>query len=181
MSNTNTTTTASAPAPAAAPNIFQQIEANLESDAQAALAWFKTAWANAGTFLSKVAAGAEIAVTDIEDVAQTVAAHLGLVTSIISAASTAASALPSSDAAAAQKALADLNTTANDVALLSTALSSGSTSGDPTIVTSAVSAISAVQQLGQLASQTAAAVTTAAGSAPSATQAVTPATPGPTA
>ena len=98
----------------ATPNIFQQIAATLESDAQLAVTWFQEGEAELGAFLTKVAAGAEIGIADIEAVGQYVAAHLGVITSGISALSTLASTVAPNNVSVA-KVISDLNTGAQDV------------------------------------------------------------------
>ena len=123
-----------------------------------------------------MAAGAEVLITDIEQVGQYVAGHLTQITAGISVLSGAVTAIAPGNATAA-KVIADLNTSAQDVALLSNSLSSGSTAGDPTIVTQAVTAIGAVKQLAQIANNAGALITTLAASSPTATTTVSAPTP----
>jgi hypothetical protein len=175
MTSTDTTATAAAAAPAA-PNVFAQIEATLSADWANAVTFFQQGETAVGAFLSKVAAGAEVVIADIEAVGQYVAAHLGLITTGISALSTVAATVAPNNVTVA-KAIADLSTSANDVAALSTALSTGSSAGDPAAVTTAVTAINAVKQLSGLVSQAGTTLTTLTANAPNATQTVSPATP----
>lgn len=158
------------------PNIFEQIAATLESDAQLAVSWFQQGETEIGAFLTKVAAGAEVVIADIEAVGQYVAAHLGIITSGISALSTLASTVAPNNVSVA-KVISDLNTGAQDVAALSNALSSGSTAGDPAVVTTAVTAINAAKQLSGLVAQAGTTLTTLTANSPTATQAVTAGTP----
>jgi hypothetical protein len=178
MSNTDTTTTAATPA--ASTNLFQQIEAQLSAEWSGAAAFFKTAETDVGAFLTKVAAGAEIVISDIESIGQYVAGHLTVIQAgIATIAGVAATVAPNNTEV--QKAVADLSTAANDVATLSTSLSSGTTSGDPAVVATAVAAINAVKQLSQIAGTAGSVITTLAGNSPTATQTVTPGTPAPAA
>lgn len=158
------------------PNIFEQIAATLESDAQLAVSWFQNGETEIGAFLTKVAAGAEVVIADIEAVGQYVAAHLGIITSGISALSTLASTVAPNNVSVA-KVISDLNTGAQDVAALSNALTSGSTAGDSTVVTTAVTAINAAKQLSGLVAQAGTTLTTLTANSPTATQSVSPATP----
>jgi hypothetical protein len=157
-------------------NIFQEIEAKLESEAAAAVAWFKGGNANFAALLTKVASGAEVFVEDIETVGQWFAAHLTLINSLVSGLSTVAAVLPSSEAASAQKMISDLQTAANDVAAVSTSLASG-TAGQPGAVTTAVTALNAVNQLSQLATAAAQSLGTSAINSPSATTTATVSSP----
>ena len=178
---TDTTTvpaaTAAPATPTAAPSFIQTLETKLSAEWQGAAAFLTEAEQFFGSFLTKVAAGAEIVISDIEAVGQYVAGHLTSITAGISVLSTAVTAIAPNNATAA-KVIADLTTSANDVALLSNSLSSGSTAGDPAIVTQAVTAIGAVKQLAQIASSAGSVITTLAANSPTATEAVTAASPG---
>lgn len=159
------------------PNIFEQIAATLEADAQLAVTWFQEGEQELGAFLSKVASGAQIVIADIEAVGQYIAAHLGVITSGIASLSTVAAAVAPNNVSV-QKVLADLNTGAQDVAALSSALSSGSTAGDSTVVTTAVTAINAVKQLSGLVAQAGTTLTTLTANSATATQALSQTTAG---
>ena len=153
-------------------NVFQQIEASLSADWQNAASFINEAEAFFGTFLTKVAQGAEIVIADIESVGQYVAGHLTVINSGIAALGSVVSVVAPNNVTA-QKVIDDLNTGAADVAALSNSLSSGSTAGDDQIVTSAVTAIGAVKQLAQLANNAGSLLTTLAANSPTATQTVT--------
>ena len=157
-------------------SVFQEIEAQLSAEWAGAASFLKAAEADVGAFLSKVASGAEIVITDIESIGQYVAGHLTVINSAISSLSSVAAVVAPNNATVA-KAVADLSTAATDVAALSNSLTSGTTSGDPAVVTTAVSAIGAVQQLAQLASTAGNSLTALAAASPTATQAVSPVTP----
>lgn len=178
------TTNAAAPAATTAAgtttntgSVLSQLEAKLSADAAAAIAWLKSAYLNIGTVLGKVAAGGEVLVEDIEQLAEGVASHVGLANAVLSSAGSVVSLLPASDQAAAQKALSSVTAATNDVAALGTSIQSGSTAGDPAAVQTAVTALAAAQNVLQLAAQTSAMITNAAGAAPAAAQAVSAATP----
>lgn len=173
MSSTDTTTTA---APASA-DPLSQLEAKLSADAKAAIAWLKSAYLDIGTILGKIAAGGEVLVEDIEEIAEGVASHIGLANAVLSSAGSVVSLLPASDQAAATKALASVTTATNDVAALGSSIQSGSTANDPAAVQTAVTALAAAQNVLQLAAQTSAMITSAAGNAPAAAQAVSQPTP----
>lgn len=158
------------------PSLLQQIETTLSNDWQNAASFLSEAEAFFGSFLTKVAAGAEIVISDIEAVGQYVAGHLSVITAGIDTFGTAVSAIAPNNAMAA-KVIDDLKTGASDVAALSNSLASGSTSGDPAIVTSAVTAIGAVKQLAQIANNAGSLLTTLAANSPTATQTVTAASP----
>jgi len=162
------------------PNIFQQIEAALSADWQKVTAVFQQAEAFAADFLGKVSAGAEILIQDIEGAASYVAGNLTTIQAGISAAGALANTVAPNNTTV-QKAVADLNTAASDVADLHAALTSGSSSNDPEIVTKAVTAINAVNQLSQIASAVSSSLGTLAANSPTATSAVTAAAPPPTA
>jgi hypothetical protein len=175
---TVTPTPVAAPAatPVSTPSFIQNLEATLSADWQAAASFITEAEQFFGSFLTNVAAGAEVLITDIEAIGQYVAGHLTQITAVIDVFSTAAAAIAPGNAMA-QKVIDDLNTGAQDVALLSNSLTSGSTTGDPTIVTQAVTAVGAVKQLAQLANAAGNMLTTLAANSPTATTAVSAPTP----
>jgi hypothetical protein len=180
---TDTTVTPPAAPPAvtavavpAAPSFIQNLETSLSSEWSSAAAFLTQAEQVFGSFLTKVAAGAEVLITDIEAVGQYVAGHLTQITAGISVLSGVVTAIAPNSTAAA-KVIADLTTSANDVALLSNALTVGSAASDPTIVTQAVTAIGAVKQLAQIAGNAGSVLTNIAAASPTATQAVSTPTP----
>ena len=159
-----------------ATNVLQQIENALSSDWAKVTAVFQEAEAFASSFLGKVAAGAEILVQDIEGAATYIAGNLSVVNAGITSAASLASAIAPNNTTV-QKAVSDLQTAAQDVADLHTALTTGSSAGDPTVVTQAVTAINAVNQLSTLATSVSQSLGTLAANSSTATQAVTPPTP----
>ena len=175
---TDTTQAAATPAPApATSNILKQIENALSSDWAKVSSVFQEAEQFAADFLGKVASGAEILIADIESAASYIAGNLTVINAGITSAASLANVIAPNNATV-QKAVADLQTTAQDVADLHTALTTGSSSGDPAIVTSAVTAINAVNQLSTLATSVSQSLGTLAANSPTATQAVTAAAPG---
>lgn len=169
MTNTDTST-----------NVLQQIESTLSSDWQKFVAFIQIAEQEVAAFLTKVAAGEQIIVADIEAAAGYVAGHLSTINAAISAAGELANAVAPGNAAVA-KVLTDLTTGAQDVADLHNALTNGSSPSDPTIVTQAVTAISSAQNLAQLVANASATLTALVQNSPSATEAVTPASASPAA
>ena len=153
-------------------NLLTQIEATLSADWQNAANFLSEAEAFFGTFLTRVAAGAEVLIADIEQAGQYVAGHLTVINTSIQAMSSLVTTVAPGNVTA-QKVIDDLNTGAQDVAALSNALTSGSAASDPAIVTSAVTAIGAVKQLAQIANNAGSMLTGLANSSPTATQAVT--------
>jgi hypothetical protein len=143
---------------------------------QKVISFFEAAFQDVGAFLTKVSQGAEVAIEDIESIAAYVDAHLGVINASISTLAATATAVAPNNATV-QKMITDLQTATNDVAAVSTSLSSGSTAGQPTAVTTAVSAIKAVQQLAGLAGQAGSAISDIVAASPTATQAVSQPTP----
>jgi hypothetical protein len=173
MTNTDTTVTATNSA-------LQSFESVIAADFAGAVSFFQTAFQDVGAFLSKVASGAEVVITDIESMASYIGAHLGVIQASIASFGALAGVVAPGNATVS-KVIADLNTGAADVAALSNALSNGSSASDPTVVTSTVTAIHAVQQLSQIVSNAGATLTAMAMNSPTATQAITAASPSPTA
>ena len=171
-----TNTTVIPPATPATPSFIQNLEATLSAEWQGTANFITEAEQFFGSFLTKVSAGAEILIADVESIGQYVAGHLTQITAVIGVFSTAAAAIAPGNAIA-QKVIDDLNAGAQDVALLSNSLTSGSTAGDPTIVTQAVTAVGAVKQLAQLANAAGNMLTTLAANSPTATTAVSTPTP----
>jgi hypothetical protein len=155
-------------------NVFATIQATLSEDAQKAIAFLKGAETSVAAFLSKVASGATILVEDVEAVAEWVGAHISIINSTLATLGTVAAVVAPGNATVA-KTLSDLNEAANDVAGLSTALSTGSTAGQPSAVSTAVTAINAVNQLSALASAASQTLTTLASNTAAATAAAAPA------
>lgn len=147
----------------------------LSADWQKAVAIFQDGEQAFTIFLSKAASGAEIFIEDIEEIGQWTEAHLGVITTTISALSAAAAVVAPGNATVT-KVIADLQISANDVAQLSSSLASGSTAGDAPAVTTAVTTIGAVQTLAQLAAQAGASLATLTNAAPTATTTVSPPT-----
>ena len=162
--------------PVPAPTFLQTLETQLSADWQSAANFLSEAEAFFGSFLTKVAAGAEILITDVEAVGQYVAGHLTAINSGIVVLGTAVNAIAPNNVTA-QKVLADLNQGAADVAALSNSLASGTTSGDDQLVTSAVTAIGAVKQLAQLSNSAGNLLTTLTANSPTATAVVSTPTP----
>lgn len=160
----------------AAPNIFQQIENTLSADWAKVTAIFQEAEAFAADFLGKVAAGAEIVIADIEKAASYVAGNLTVINAQLGAVGALASVVAPNNATV-QKVLSDVSTAVQDVADLHNALTSGSSSGDPTIVTQAVTAINSVNQIAQAVTGLSTTLGTLAANSSSATEAVTQGAP----
>lgn len=158
------------------PNLIQQIENALSKDWANAGSLFQKAEQFAADFLGKVAQGAEIIIADIESAAGYVAGNLTVINAGINSAASLAGVIAPNNTTV-QKAVADLQTAAQDVADLHKALTSGSASSDPAIVTSAVTAINAVNQLSTLATSVSQSLGILAANSPSATQAVSTPTP----
>lgn len=155
---------------------LQDIEIALSADWQKAVAFFKTAEQDVATFLSKVATGAELLVSDIEAAAQYVVGHLSVINTTVATISAAASTIAPGNATVA-KVVSDLQTAASDTASLAQGIVSGSTANSSTAVTDTVAAINSVQTLAGLASQASASLSQLANASPTATQSVSPATP----
>lgn len=152
------------------------IKAALSADWTKFIAFVEQAETATASFLSAVATGAEVAIADIEAVASYIAGKLGTITATTAALSTAAQAIAPGNVTV-QKVIADLQTGANDVAALHNSLTSGSTAGDPAVVTTAVNAVNAVNILAGLAAQASSALAQATVDSPAATQAVSAPTP----
>lgn len=150
--------------------------ATLSADWQKVVAIFQQGEQDVAKFLTAVATGAEVLIEDVEAVADYVAAHLGIITSTLSTLSTVASVVAPGNITV-QKVLTDLQTAANDTATLSTSLASGTTTGDPAVVTTAVTAINSVNTLAGIAAQAGAALSQIAAASPNATQSVSQPTP----
>jgi hypothetical protein len=160
----------------AAQNVLQQIETSLSAEWQGAANFLSEAEAFFGNFLTKVAAGGEILISEIESVGQYVAGHLTAITAGIGVLGAAVNSVAPGNVTA-QKVIDDLNLGAADVAALSNSLTSGSTVGDDSVVASAVTAIGAVKQLSQLSASAGKLLTDLTNNSPTATQVVSPATP----
>ena len=159
-----------------ATNILQQIENALSSDWAKVTTVFQEAETAAADFLGKVASGAEIVIADILKAADYVAGNLSVINAGITAGASLANAVAPNNATV-QKAVADLQTAAQDVADLHSSMTTGVTTGDPAVVTQAVTAINAVNQLSTLATSVSQSLGTLAANSSTATQAVTPASP----
>ena len=154
------------------------IEATLSADWQKVVSGVQAGELFLMNMLQTIAAGGQILITDIEDISQYIGAHLGILNSTVAAIGTAAAVIAPGNANVA-KVLADLQTGADDVAQLTTAINTGATTGDSTVVTTALTAINAIKTTSALASQAAAALAQLTVAMPSATQAISQPTPNP--
>lgn len=164
MTNTDTGST----------DIFQQIQSALSADWAKVSVVFQEAEKFAADFLGKVASGAEIIVADIENAASYIAGNLTVINAGITSAASLANVIAPNNTTV-QKAVADLQTAAQDVADLHTSLTTGQTAGNPDVVNQAVTAINAVNQLSTLATSVSQSLGTLASNSSTATQTVTPA------
>ena len=159
-----------------APTVTTGIQAALTADWAKFVAFIEVAEQDAASFLSDVATGAEIAIEDIEAAASYVAGKLSTITATTTALAGAAAIIAPGNVTV-QKVIADLQTGANDVAALSNALTTGTSTGDPAVVTKAVSTINAVNTLAGIAAQASSSLALLANQSATATQAVSQPTP----
>lgn len=157
-------------------DVLSQIEATLSADWQKFVAFIDLVEQDAVDFLSKVVAGEQVLIADIESAASYVAGNLSTINTGINAVGSLAAVVAPNNPTIS-KVLTDLSTGAQDVADLHNALTSGSSASDPAIVTKAVTAINAVKQLNQLVSNVSGTLTTLVQNSPTATQAVTAGSP----
>lgn len=156
--------------------ILSEIEAALSADAQKVVAFVEQVEQVFATFLTNVATGIPVVIDDIISVGQAINSKLSTITATLSAFSSVAAAVAPNDTAV-QKMLSDLQTGAEDVAAVANSLTSGSTSGDNSLVSTAVTTIGAVSNLATLAGQAGAALASLANASPTATQVVSQTTP----
>jgi predicted component of type VI protein secretion system len=157
-------------------DIVQTIESDIATGWNAVVTFLTKAEQDIGAFLSSVAAGEQILLSDVQAAAQYINGHAAVLSSSVAAVTNLANTLAPNNAAV-QKAVSGLNTGLQDVTQVASDLVSGANPNDPALVTKTVTGVTAAQQLQQATAAVGALLTTLAAASPAATQAVSAPTP----